>query len=216
VLKRVLVTILILLGLLPAGVWFFGPALIAPRVNFEQGPGGAIAYISIAQQLRTQATALWNGKDISLKVTEPEFSGMLSSALLSGRTQHNPLRKVRAELRADQIRVESVLMVIDDRVPKRFQGPIGLELWVRPQMAAGAQVRFQITSAAIGRIPVPIRLIQWAGRTLQVDTPGFSASDAAITLPLGDMVGSQIGRKVELKQFSVQQAELTMMAAVSR
>ena len=214
-LKRVLVTILVLCLLLPAGVWVFGPALIAPRVDFEQGPGGAIAYISIAQQLRTQAAALWNGKDISLKVNEQEFSGMLASALLSGRTQHNPLRKVRAELRADQIRVESVLMVIDDRVPERFQGPIGLELWVRPQMAADGQVRFQITSAAIGRIPVPISLIQWAGRTLQVDTPGFSASDATITLPLGEMVGSQIGRTVQLKEFSVDQMELTMVAAVS-
>lgn len=215
-LKRSLITLLVLILLLPAGAWVFGPTLIAPRENFEQGPGGAIAYISLAQQLRAQTAALWNGKNVTLTVNESEFSGMLSSALLSGRTQHNPLRKVRAELQADQIRVESVLMIVDDRVPVRFQGPIGLELRVRPQMAAGGQVRFEITRAAIGWIPVPIRLIQWAGRTLQVDTPGFSASEAVISLPLSDMIGNQIGRKVELKQFSVQEKELTMAAAMNQ
>jgi uncharacterized protein YpmS len=202
------------LSLLLGGGWLFGPALIAPVDNFEQGPGAAIAYVSLARQFAAQTTEFWNGADVTLTVNQSEFSGLIASALLSGRTQENPLRKVRADLNAGQMQIELVLRINSLRVPERFRGPIGLELWLQPQVTTDGQVRFQITSAALGRIPVPVRVIQWAGRTLQEQTPGFSAADAAIEVPLGDMVSSQWNRAIHLTQFTIEDSQLILVGSM--
>lgn len=209
-----LATLLLLPFAAAGALWALGPWLLAPVEDFEQGPGAAVAYISLSQQLQKQIGQFWAGKPISVSLSETEFSGLLSSALLSGRPEENPLRKVRAELIENQIRVETVLVADDLRIPERFRTPKGLRVRLRPAVTEAGTIRLEVTRASVGRVPIPVELIHWAGRTFPVETPGFDAGTATIELPLGDMLGNQFGRKVEISQFDVNEGHVTMSLTI--
>jgi hypothetical protein len=209
---------LIVLVALAAGIlWYFGPELVAPVDNFVQGPGGAVAYISMARQIAEQAPEFWTGKDVRLTFTESEFSGMLSSALLSGRQPDSPIRRVRSSLLDNRIQVETILSLHDERVPAQFRDtPIGVTVRLRPTVTPAGQIQFEISRASLGRIPVPTALIRWAGRHLPVSTPGFDAAKATFTLPVSEMITNQFGRNVQLKDFAVTDQDLTLSIAMSQ
>ena len=98
-------------------LWLALPALLAPVAEFEQGPGGTQAYVSVATQIREQSLAFWTAGDVHLRLDEAEVSGMLSSALLSGGSPDGPLARVRAGVDDGAILVEAVLQPPADRVP---------------------------------------------------------------------------------------------------
>lgn len=205
---------LVLPALALTGLWLLGPVLIAPVEPFDQGPGGAIAYVSLYNQLQEQAPQLYGGKDLNLQLNEAEFSGMVSSALLSGRRSSNPIHKVRADLNGGKIYLETVLRFADDQVPERYQGPIGVRLALEPGVEEYGMVQFRIAHVAVGRIPIPRNLIQWVGRQFSLDIPGFDAVSATITLPLGDVLANQVGRPVNVKDFTVNENALIMVLSL--
>jgi hypothetical protein len=209
--------LLCLLVAMGGALWFFGPTLVSPVEDFAQGPGAAVAYISLARQMAEQAPEFWEGHDVKLLVKEDEFSGMLSSALLSGRQAGNPVQRVRSSLERNRLQVETILSLQDPRIPAQFQSiPVGVRLWLRPTVTDSGQIEFAITRAALGQIPVPAAAIRWAGRHLPVSTPGFDAPQATITLPVSQMVTAQFGRNVQLKQFRVTDADLELVLAMTR
>lgn len=209
---------MLLLLALPAcgalAAWSYGPYWIAPVDNFTQGPGGAVAYVNLYRQLQEQAPAFWEGKDIVIVLNQAEFSGMLSSALLSGRDEADPIRKVRAGLLDGEIRVETVLRLPYPQVPERYHGPIGLKLRLLPLVTEQGLIRFRINRATIGQIPVPPTAIKWAGNLFGIQAPGFDPEGPAILLPVGEMVTSQFGRTVTIKEFTADEGKLTLVVAM--
>lgn len=203
---------LLLAGLLltPLILWAAGPTLLAPVEDFAQGPSGAVAYISLYRQLTDQSAQFWMGQDITLSMTSEELDGMISSALLSGRAADAPIRKVRAGLGDGEIQVETVLQFRRPDVPARYQGPIGLNLALRPMMTKQGRIRFQITSASVGRLPIPTWAIQIAGRIFKVQVPGFDTQGPSIALPLGDMVENSLGRRITIKKIDATSSNLSM------
>lgn len=216
---RLLGWTLLLLAALPfllaAAAWAYGPYWIAPVDDFAQGPGGAVAYVSLYRQLQQQSHHFWTGGDVRISMNQAEFSGMLSSALLSGRTDEAPVRKVRAGLVDGEIRVETVLRLRHPQIPERYQGPVGLKLRLHPDVDEG-QVRFRITRATLGRIPIPTKLIQWAGRLVDIPIPGFNPAEPAILLPVSDMVTAQWGRQITIKQFTADDGQLALVMSMER
>lgn len=196
-------------------LWAYGPYWIAPVEDFTQGPGGAIAYVSLYNQIQTQQADFWTGGDVTLEMNQVEFSGMLSSALLSGQGQQHPIRKVRAGLADGEIRVETVLELPYASIPARYRGPVGLKLRLLPVVAENGVLRFQITRATLGRIPVPTRLIHWAGRLIPVTAPGFNPEGPSVMLPAGDMIARQLGRSVTIKQFASDAGKLKLVVAMT-
>jgi hypothetical protein len=201
------------LGLL--SLWAYGPYWIAPVEDFAQGPGGAIAYVSLYNQIQSQQADFWTGGDVTIEMNQTEFSGMLSSALLSGQSERDPIRKVRAGLADGEIRVETVLKFPYASIPQRYQGPVGLKVQLIPVVADNGVVRFQITRAALGRIPVPAKLIQWAGKLFPITAPGFNPEGPSVMLPVGDMIARQLGRSVTIKQFASDQGKLKLVVAMT-
>ena len=204
--------LLILLIAGAAGLWYIGPDLIAPREEFTQGPGGVVAYISLSTQLRTQTQAFLSGQDVRLAMNQDEFSGMVSSALLSNRQAGNPVRKVRAFLPEGQIQVDTILELPYDKVPEQFRDrPIGLTLDLQPTVTESGDVQFRIIYAKVGRIRVPVSLIKWAGRRIPVAVAGFDAKEATIALPVGDLIASNFGRNINIKEFTSHDGQLALV-----
>lgn len=199
-----------LVGLL----WFYGPWLIGPTEEFAQGPGAAIAYVSLANQLKKQDPMLLRNREIRFTLNGDEFSGLISSALLSGKSQGNPVQKVRANLSGDEMQIEMVLQVAQPEIPTRFQGPIGLVLWLRPAATTNGVVELEITRAKLGRIPVSPEWIRRAGRWLTVKPPSFDPETPAVRLPLGGMLGNQLGRVIQVKQVQVENGQLLLTGAI--
>lgn len=202
--------------LLALAVWAYGPYWLAPVEDFAQGPGGAVAYVSLYQQLNRQGGQFWAGGDLTIVMNQEEFSGMVSSALLSGRRPENPIRKVRTTLIDGEIRVETILQLPYEQVPERYRGPIGLKLRLRPAVAQNGVVQFQISRATVGRIPIPTALIRWAGRAFPINAPGFNAQDPSISLPVSDAIASHFGRQVRIKQFSANGGQMSMVIAMQQ
>ncbi len=194
-------------------LWWSGPHLLAPREDFPQGPGGAVAYISLARQLRDQWTYVRSGGEIHLVMTEPEFSGMLSSVLLSGQGEERVIRKVRGRLEGAEIRVDAILESHDPRLPEHYRGPVGLTLHLDPTVSGGGEIRFQIKQAAAGRIPLPVPLLRWSGRWLPV--PGFDAQQVALTLPVTSLIEGQLGRQIDVTQFATKGGKLYLAADIA-
>jgi uncharacterized protein YpmS len=209
-LKLIVLPMLLLLlpGISLSLLWVYGPVLVAPQENFVQGPGGAVAYVNLWRQVQAQQAAFWSGQEVEIRIEEAELSGMISSALLSGRAATDPLRKVRTQMIDQQIRVETILHAHDSRVPNRYQGLVGLNLRLQPTVEEDGLVRFQITRTQLGTLPIPIWLIQWLGRYVPADTPHFQAREAAIRFPLSEMIASQLGRSVLVKGLEVRGEEL--------
>ncbi|MFZ5813922.1 MAG: hypothetical protein ACOY93_01285 [Bacillota bacterium] len=200
--------------LLPGLLWWSGPALLAPVQDFAQGPGAAVAYVSLSHQIREQSAQFWTGGDVQIRLAQEEFSGMLASALLTGRRPTDPIQRVRGSLAGGEVKVEAVLSLPYSQVPERFRGPIGLRLWLQPVVTRSGLVQFRITRAHAGRIPVSPALIRLAGRLLPATAPGFNAAAAAIDLPLSDMVSGSLGRRLEIKRFSAESGQLHLTIAV--
>lgn len=214
--RTFLVWLLILAVAGAGGLWWFGPDLVAPREDFVQGPGGAVAYIPLSNQLRGQTKQFLTGQDVRVTVNQEEFSGMLASALLSGRGQENPVRKVRAYLPEGGLQVDSILELPYAQVPERFRNrPVGLTLDLQPVVSAEGEVQFRIAHARVGVIPVPVSLIKWAGQRLPLNVSGFNAREARIDLPISDLIAGSFGRNLTIKQFSSSQGKLTLVIAMT-
>ncbi|HYF91112.1 MAG TPA: hypothetical protein VD969_02580 [Symbiobacteriaceae bacterium] len=218
---RILVSMLawlLVLATAAAGVlWWFGPDLVAPREDFEQGPGGVVAYISLSNQLRSQSEQFWSGQDVDFVVNEAEFSGMVASALLSNRQPDSPIRKVRAYLPEGELQIDMILRLPYPQVPEKFRNrPVGLTVDLQPAVSERGQVEFLITHAKVGRIPVPVSLIKWAGRRTQLDIPWFDAKTASIQLPVSEMITSNYGRNIVIKEFTSSGGKLSLVMAMRK
>jgi hypothetical protein len=205
---------ILLLSITAGLLWWSAPVLLAPAEDFLQGPGGAVAYVSLANQIREQSAAFWAGKDIEIRLSEAEFSGMLSSALLTGRKPEDPIQRIRGSLDGGEITVEAVIHLPYEPVPERLRGPLGLRLRLNPVVTEHGVVRFRITRAFAGRIPISPSLIRWAGRLVPIHRPGLDAREATISLPLGDMVSQTLGRKLQIKRFSAENGHLNLTIAM--
>lgn len=191
------------------------PALMAPAQDFTQGPGGAGAYVSLWNQLQDQYPEFWSGAEIQLTMSEAEFSGMVSSALLSGRGPADPLQKVRAGLDDGEIRVETVLNLPWPEIPERYRGPVGLGVSLRPVVLESGLIRFRISRAQVGQIPVPLVAIRWAGRLVPAGVQGFDPLSASISLPVGDMVAASLGRRLAIRNVTAEVGRLTLTLALA-
>lgn len=209
----------ILLGLvapplLAALLWWAAPALLAPVEPFEQGPGGAVAYVSVTKQIRDQSKEFWTGGDVQIRLTEEEVSGMIASALLTGRQPGDPIEKARGQIVDGELRVETVVTLPYEQVPERLRGPLGISVRLSPVVTETGVVQFQITRARVGRVRVPAALIRLAGRLYNLDRPGFDARAATINLPISDLVSQSLGRRLEIKEFSTRDGELSLTIAM--
>lgn len=214
--RRLALPAAILLLLATGSVLFFLalPGLLAPPEDFVQGPSGIVGYVSLSNQLRAQSEAFWTGQDVELRLTEEEFSGILSSALLSGREPGDPIRRVRGTLEQGEIWVDMVLHLSRSSVPARLRGPIGLRLRLVPEVAPSGDVVFGISGTTVGRFAIPPSLIRLLGRMEVVDFPGFDARTARISLPLGNMVANSLGRRLEIKEVLAERGLLSLTIAL--
>jgi hypothetical protein len=198
-----------------AGFWLYGPSLLAPRENFEQGPGGAVAYIGLSNQLRAQMDEFWSGQDVRLTMNQEEFSGMVSSAILSGQTPANPVTKVRSYLPEGEIQVDMIMVLPYAEVPEQFRNqPIGVTLDLEPTVDRFGQIEFRITYAKLGRIPVPVSLIKQVGRRFGINTVGYDAEEAAIRLPITDLIAGNFGRNIVIREFISSSGTLSLLMAM--
>ena len=211
---RIVAAVLILLVATGTLLWWSGPLLLAPVEDFAQGPGGAVAYVSLSNQIRDQSAEFWTGGDVHIRLTQEEFSGMLSSALLTGRKPGDPIQRVRGSLVDGEVKVESVVHLPFAVVPDRFRGPLGLKLRLSPVVTETGLVQFRITRAFAGRVPISPALLRLAGRIAPVAMPGYDAGQATILLPLSDMVSGSLGRRLEIKEFHTGNGHLTLTIAM--
>lgn len=219
--NHVRILLLFLVGLLgltlaaAAGFWLYGPTLLLPREDFEQGPGGAIAYIGLSNQLRSQMNEFWSGDDVRLTMNQDEFSGMVSSAILSGQRPSNPITKVRSYLPEGEIQVDMVMVLPYEQVPEKFRNqPIGVTLDLEPTVDRFGQIEFRITYAKVGRIPVPVSLIKQAGRRFGLNVVGYDAEEAAVQLPITDLIAVNFGRNIVIREFTSSKGNLTLVMAM--
>ncbi|MDF2630720.1 MAG: hypothetical protein K0R39_4551 [Symbiobacteriaceae bacterium] len=200
-----------------AGFWLYGPSLIAPREDFVQGPGGAVAYIGLSNQLRTQMDEFWSGTDVRLTMNQAEFSGMVSSAILSGQTRATPVRKVRSYLPEGEIQVDMVMELPYSKVPEKFRNqPIGLTLDLEPAVDRMGQIEFRITHAKIGRIRVPVGLIKFIGQRFPLNITGYDPREATIELPITDLIAGNFGRNIVIREFASTKGNLTLVMSMSQ
>lgn len=203
--------------LLPLGALLFVlvlPGLLAPVEDFVQGPSGIVGYVSLSNQLRAQSETFWTGGDVVLRLNEEEFSGMLSSALLSGRQPGDPIRRVRGALAQGEIRVDMVLQLSRPSVPLPLRGPIGLHLRLVPEVAPSGHVVFRISGASLGRVAIPPSFIRLLGLLDVIEFPGLDARSASISLPLGDLVAASLGRRLEIKEVLAEKGLLSLTIAL--
>lgn len=193
-------------------LWLFGPAWLAPVEDFPQGPGGAAAYVSLYRQL--QRSGFWRGQEAQVNLSEEEFSGMLSSALLSGRREQDLIRKVRGSLLEGEIAVETVLRFQHPRLPRRYRGPVGLRLRLHPEVTGDGQVQFVIRGATVGRLPVSPRVIRWGRWFLPKGSTRLDLAKPAVLLPLGDLLAAQTGRRLMVKEVSARQGVVSIVVAL--
>ncbi|MFB5082547.1 hypothetical protein [Symbiobacterium thermophilum] len=196
------------------GLWWRLPLLVAPVADFEQGPGGTEAYVTVATQIREQSASFWTGGDVHLRLSEAEVSGMLSSALLSGGSPDGPLARVRGGVDDGVLLVEAVMAPPADRVPARLAGPVGLRLRLAPEVDETGVIQFRITGAHVGKIPVSPHLIRLAGWLLQPRWQGYDAREAAFILPVSDMISQALGRRIEIRSFTAGQGQLSLTIAM--
>lgn len=195
-------------------LWSAVPRLLAPVADFEQGPGGTEAYVTVAQQIRAQSVAFWTGGDVHLRLNEREVSGMIASALLSGGSPDGPLARVRSSVDDGAIQVEAVVQLPDDAVPDWLAGPLGVRLRLAPEVTESGVIQFSVRQAYLGRVPVAPALIRLAGRLGRVELPGYDAREAAFALPVSDMVSQALGRRIEIRAFTAEAGWLLMTIAV--
>jgi hypothetical protein len=207
---RLLSLVIILPLLAGATLWFAGPSLFAPVEDFPQGPGGAIAYISLLKQLQPQLGKLLTGKDLTLVMSPAEANGMLASALLAGRKPGAPIQKVRSSLGDNVITVDLILQFDKPAVPERFRGPIGLRLDLVPVMAPDGRLDGHVRSVKLGKVPVPLALVRWAGEHFALATPEFDPSGPTLRIPVSTLVSGGLGRKLTIKTIQVSDQGLTL------
>lgn len=207
-----LLGVLLLLGAL--SLWWLVPTLLAPIEPFAQGPSAVVAYVSLWNQLQAQASPFWAGQEIQIHLNDEEFSGMLSSALLSGKRPANPLEKVRGQLLGSQVGVEAVLRLPTAKLPSAWQGPIGLRVGLAPDGVEGGQVRFRIDSVQAGRLPIPLGLVRWAAQFAPQPPTGIDLQAGTIALPVSDLVSQSLGRPLAVKSVAVVDGQLQIAIAM--
>ncbi|HEY3368735.1 MAG TPA: hypothetical protein VGK74_27065 [Symbiobacteriaceae bacterium] len=213
-LVKALFTVVVLLGATALAIWTYGPAWIAPAPDFPQGPGGALAFVSLSTQLRTQARQLARGEPVRLTLTEQEFSGVVSSALLSGWRGPGDQPKVRSLLENGLIRQEMVVRFQDPAVPERFRGPVGLRVWLEPRITPGAPARFRIVRGMVGRIPLSAAAIRRLSQASGFQPAGFDPAEPALVLPVESLISENLGRSFSIREFAVTGQKVTLTVAL--
>lgn len=204
--------LLVLVAVLSALYGWVGPWLLSPTADFAQGPGGVAAFVSLSRQLQQQNVAFAAGRPVTIHLTAEEFDGLLASALLSGRRPTDPLRKVRSRLQGGQVVVETVMQPPAERVPKPYQGPMGLTLGMKPAVNRDGSIQLQIAQAYLGRVPLPLSLIPRLSKRVPLPFPGFDPEQVSVTLPLSELVSQQMGRHLTITTLQVTDDGLTLQA----
>lgn len=203
----------LLLGAL--AFWWLLPALLAPVEPFAQGPSAVVAYVSLWNQLQAQSGPFWAGQEVQIRLNAEEFSGMLSSALLSGKRPTNPLERVRGQLSGSQVGVEAVLRLDAAHLPIPWESPIGLRIGLSPDGVADGQVHFRIASVQAGRLPIPLGLVRWAARFAPQPPTGLDLRAGTIALPVSDLVSQSLGRPLAVTSLAVSDGSLQIAIAMA-
>lgn len=201
--RRLFRTIVWLLGILLALVLTL-PYLLRPTLSFQQGPGGEVAYISLLRQLTSQAVSVARGNPVQLRLTEEEFSGLVSSAVLSDWEGPIPQPRLRTRLVDGNIRLEAIVPLDQMDQPWRLIRAVGLTLDLSPSVPPNGPPRFRILHAAIGRIPVSPGVIRLLGKTFAGQVPELDPNEPALLLPMDDLVIAALNRGLTVKQMQVQ------------
>lgn len=214
-LRRTIVALLAFPVLIPILFWIFLPSLLSPVAPFEQGPGAAVAYISLVQQLRAQQSTLDRGGALTLRFTEPEWNGLLASAILSGRGADFPVKRVRSFLLTDGVQLDTIIEPPPGALPSRFERPIGLQADLQLlSLDGGRSVTFGLSRLRLGWLTVPNSALKLIVPRLGNPLPWFDPSGLRLTLPLADMVEAQIGRPIKLTQVSLRPGQVVLTATV--
>lgn len=192
----------------------FLPTLISPVEQFEQGPGAAVAYISLAQQLRAQEPTLAKGGRITLRFTDSEWNGLLASAILSGRGPEFPIKRVRSVLLQDGVRLDSIVEPPKGALPRMFERPIGLQVDLHLLSTDERSLTFDLSNLRLGYLTVPNYALRELAPRLGDPLPGFDAEQLRFTLPLADIVEAQIERSVKLSEISLRPGQVVLTAEV--
>lgn len=192
------------------------PILIQPVEQFEQGPGAAVAYVSLAQQLRAQEIALAQGGQITLRFTEEEWNGLLASAILSGRGPNFPVKRIRSVLLEDGVRLDSIVEPPPGALPSQFQRPIGLQVDLHLLTLTDRALTFEISGLRLGYLTVPNYALRELGPRLGNPLPGLDTERLRLTLPLADLVEAQVKRSVKLDQITLRPGQVILTAEISK
>lgn len=192
------------------------PLLIQPVESFEQGPGAAVAYVSLAQQLRAQEVALAQGGQITLRFSEEEWNGLLASAILSGRGTDFPVKRIRSILLTDGVRLDSIIEPPAGALPSQFDRPIGLQVDLHLLTLADRSLTFDISGLRLGYLTVPNYALRELGPRLGNPLPGLDTEHLRLTLPLADLVEAEIKRSVKLEEISLRPGQVILTAEVGR
>lgn len=192
----------------------FLPTLISPVEEFEQGPGAAVAYISLAQQLRAQEATLSQGGRITLRFTEAEWNGLLASAILSNRGPNFPVKRIRSFLLEDGVRLDSIIDPPPGSLPRMFERPIGLQADLHLLSLDERTITFDLSGLHLGYLTVPNYALRELAPRLGNPLPGLDAEHLRLTLPLAEMVEAQVKRSVKLSQISLRPGQVILTADV--
>ncbi|HLO02815.1 MAG TPA: hypothetical protein VK191_06905 [Symbiobacteriaceae bacterium] len=192
------------------------PTLIGPVEQFEQGPGAAVAYVSLVQQLRAQEGALTKGGRITLRFTEAEWNGLLASAILSGRGEGFPVKRIRSALLSDGVRLDSIIEPPPGALPGQFERPLGLQVDLHLIALDERTLSFELSSLRLGYLTVPNYALRELAPRLGNPLPGFDSERLRLTMPLADMVEAQIKRSVKLSEISLQPGQVILTAEVGQ
>jgi hypothetical protein len=192
----------------------FLPNLLSPVESFEQGPGAAVAYVSLTQQLRAQEASLARGGQITLRFTEPEWNGLLASAVLSGRGETFPVKRIRSVLLQDGVRLDTIIEPPPGAVPRWFERPIGLQTDLHLIAQDGRTATFGVANLRLGWLTVPSAALRQLAPRLGNPLPDFDPASLRITLPIAQMIEGQIKRSVQLKEISLRPGQVILTAEV--
>jgi hypothetical protein len=212
--RRFTLLILSLPFLLVGLFWLALPTLLAPVESFDQGPGAAIAYASLVQQLRAQEPTLQRGGELSLRFTEDEWNGLVASAVLSGRGESFPVKRIRTQLLTDGVRLDAVVEPLPDRVPDRFERPIGIQAALHLESLGAREAIFSLSQIRLGWLPVPNTMLTTLSGRLGNPIPGLDPQSARLTVPLAQLIEGQVQRAVQLKTLKIKPGQITLTVLV--
>lgn len=194
----------------------FLPKLIEPIDPFEQGPGAAVAYVSLVQQLRAQEEIVASGGQITLHLTEQEWNGLLASAILSGKGSDFPVKRIRSALLQDGLRLETIIEPPPGTLPRQLERPIGLRADLRLLALDERTLSFTLADLRLGYLPVPNYALRTLAPRLGNPLPGFDLTNLRLTLPLADLVEGQVHRNVSLNSVNLGDGRVLLTAQIGQ